>query len=134
VNTVFQSYAPSTTCPSVENVAPSCAAAKVACEMTKRGRCSELVQLTGRDKDSRALFGGQRCTSRHAPRSTPVGAAARRAARRSGLAAQAMQVELKRIQRGSVSFVFVTHDQEEALTMSDRIRDERRHGAPVRHA
>ncbi len=35
---------------------------------------------------------------------------------------QAMQLELKRIQRETgVTFVFVTHDQQEALTMSDRI-------------
>ena len=33
-----------------------------------------------------------------------------------------MQIELKRIQRAvGITFVFVTHDQEEALTMSDRI-------------
>ena len=35
---------------------------------------------------------------------------------------QAMQIELKRIQREvGITFVFVTHDQEEALTMSDQI-------------
>jgi spermidine/putrescine transport system ATP-binding protein len=35
---------------------------------------------------------------------------------------QAMQIELKRIQREvSITFIYVTHDQEEALTMSDRI-------------
>jgi len=35
---------------------------------------------------------------------------------------QTMQLELKRIQREvGITFVFVTHDQEEALTMSDRI-------------
>ena len=35
---------------------------------------------------------------------------------------QSMQLELKRIQReASITFVYVTHDQEEALTMSDRI-------------
>jgi ABC-type Fe3+/spermidine/putrescine transport system ATPase subunit len=35
---------------------------------------------------------------------------------------QAMQLELKRIQRETgVTFVFVTHDQQEALTMSDRV-------------
>ncbi len=35
---------------------------------------------------------------------------------------QAMQHELKRIQRAvGITFVYVTHDQEEALTMSDRI-------------
>ena len=33
-----------------------------------------------------------------------------------------MQVELKRIQRElGITFIYVTHDQEEALTMSDRI-------------
>ena len=35
---------------------------------------------------------------------------------------QSMQLELKRIQREvGITFIFVTHDQEEALTMSDRI-------------
>jgi len=35
---------------------------------------------------------------------------------------QGMQVELKRIQRDvGITFVYVTHDQEEALTMSDRV-------------
>ena len=35
---------------------------------------------------------------------------------------QAMRVELKTLQRETgITFVFVTHDQEEALTMSDRI-------------
>ena len=33
-----------------------------------------------------------------------------------------MQIELKRIQREvGITFIFVTHDQGEALTMSDRI-------------
>ena len=33
-----------------------------------------------------------------------------------------LQVELKRIQRDvGITFIYVTHDQEEALTMSDRI-------------
>src|SRR5207244_13461373 len=35
---------------------------------------------------------------------------------------QGMQIELKRIQHEvGITFVYVTHDQEEALTMSDRI-------------
>lgn len=35
---------------------------------------------------------------------------------------QAMQIELKRLQlETGITFIFVTHDQEEALTMSDRI-------------
>ena len=33
-----------------------------------------------------------------------------------------MQIELKKLQREvGITFIFVTHDQEEALTMSDRI-------------
>ncbi len=59
-----------------------------------------------------------------------------------------MQIELKRLQRETgITFIFVTHDQEEALTMSDRIavmsagkilqvgtsaRDLRRSGRPLR--
>ena len=35
---------------------------------------------------------------------------------------QEMQIELKRIQQEvGITFVYVTHDQEEALTMSDRL-------------
>ena len=35
---------------------------------------------------------------------------------------KAMQIELKHLQRETgITFIFVTHDQEEALTMSDRI-------------
>src|SRR5438105_4280910 len=35
---------------------------------------------------------------------------------------QEMQLELQRVQgEGGITFVYVTHDQEEALTMSDRI-------------
>ena len=41
-----------------------------------------------------------------------------------------MQLELKRIQRDvGITFVFVTHDQEEALTMSDRIAVMRKGGS-----
>lgn len=33
-----------------------------------------------------------------------------------------IQIELKRLQHGTgITFIFVTHDQEEVLTMSDRI-------------
>lgn len=35
---------------------------------------------------------------------------------------EAMQIELRQLQRGlGITFIFVTHDQEEALSMSDRI-------------
>ena len=49
---------------------------------------------------------------------------------------QEMQTELKRIQREvGITFVYVTHDQEEALTMSDRLAVvERRTDRADRHA
>ena len=35
---------------------------------------------------------------------------------------EAMQIELRQLQKSvGITFVFVTHDQEEALSMSDRI-------------
>ncbi len=34
---------------------------------------------------------------------------------------EVMQVELIKLQRGGITFILVTHDQEEALVMSDRI-------------
>src|SRR5258708_39775224 len=44
-----------------------------------------------------------------------------------------MQIELKEIQRRvGITFLFVTHDQEEALTMSDRRSEERRVGKECR--
>ena len=47
-----------------------------------------------------------------------------------------LQLELKRIQRDvGITFVYVTHDQEEALTMSDRIAVmNQRPDRAVRHA
>ncbi len=45
-----------------------------------------------------------------------------------------MQIELKRLDPTGITFVFVTHDQEEALTMSDRIAgNERGQAATGRH-
>ncbi|GIX14739.1 MAG: hypothetical protein KatS3mg118_2698 [Paracoccaceae bacterium] len=47
-----------------------------------------------------------------------------------------MQLELKRLQHETgITFIFVTHDQEEALTMSDRIAVMKRRAHPAgRHA
>ncbi len=86
----------------------------------------ELVELTGREKRRPgALSGGQqqRVALARALVNRP-----RALLLDEPLAAldlklrQAMQVELKRIQREvGVTFVYVTHDQTEALTMSDRL-------------
>src|SRR5579875_3297568 len=86
----------------------------------------EIVDLAGREKRRpRELSGGQqqrvalaRALVNH-PKALlldePLGALDLKLR-------QAMQVELKRIQREvGITFVYVTHDQGEALTMSDRI-------------
>ena len=86
----------------------------------------ELVDLTGRERRRpREMSGGQqqrvalaRALVNH-PRALlldePLGALDLKLR-------QAMQSELKRIQREvGITFVYVTHDQGEALTMSDRI-------------
>jgi spermidine/putrescine transport system ATP-binding protein len=96
-------------------------------EITRRvGEMLEVVDLTGREKRRpRELSGGQqqrvalaRALVNH-PRALlldePLGALDLKLR-------QHMQVELKRIQREvGITFVYVTHDQGEALTMSDRI-------------
>ena len=86
----------------------------------------ELVDLTGREsRRPRELSGGQQQRVALAralvnqPRALlldePLGALDLKLR-------QAMQIELKRIQREvGITFVYVTHDQGEALTMSDRI-------------
>jgi spermidine/putrescine transport system ATP-binding protein len=85
-----------------------------------------MVELTGRERHKpRQLSGGQqqrvalaRALVNH-PRALlldePLGALDLKLR-------QAMQLELKRIQREvGITFVYVTHDQGEALTMSDRL-------------
>jgi spermidine/putrescine transport system ATP-binding protein len=128
VNTVFQSYALFDHLSVWENVAFGLRRRKVGkAEMTRRvGEMLELVQLTGRDKDKpRALSGGQRqrvALARALVNRPSVLLLDEPLAALDLKLRKAMQVELKRIQRDvGITFVFVTHDQEEALTMSDRI-------------
>jgi putative spermidine/putrescine transport system ATP-binding protein len=96
-------------------------------ERTKRvDEMLELVRLTGyTDRKPSQLSGGQRQRVALAralinhPKvlllDEPLGALDLKLR-------QQMQVELKSIQqRVGITFIFVTHDQEEALTMSDRI-------------
>jgi spermidine/putrescine transport system ATP-binding protein len=128
VNTVFQSYALFEHLSIWENVAFGLRRRKVAkAEMKRRvGEMLELVQLTGRDKDKpSALSGGQRqrvALARALVNRPSVLLLDEPLAALDLKLRKAMQVELKRIQREvGITFVFVTHDQEEALTMSDRI-------------
>jgi spermidine/putrescine transport system ATP-binding protein len=128
VNMVFQQYALFPHMDVFENVAFGLRRKKVGKDEIKR-RVAEalaLVELEGREKRKpRQLSGGQQQRVALAralvnrPRALlldePLGALDLKLR-------QAMQLELKRIQREvGITFVYVTHDQEEALTMSDRL-------------
>jgi putative spermidine/putrescine transport system ATP-binding protein len=128
VNTVFQDYALFPHMSIGDNVEYGLRIAKVAKDERRRraGEALELVRLTGYEKRSPAqLSGGQRQRVALAraivnrPKvlllDEPLGAL-------DAALRQEMQVELKRIQGDvGITFVYVTHDQEEALTMSDRL-------------
>ena len=128
VNTVFQSYALFPHMTVEENVGFGLEMQGVEeSERTRRvAEVIELVQLEGRERRKpKALSGGQqqrvalaRALVNH-PKvlllDEPLGALDLKLR-------QAMQLELKQLQeRVGITFVYVTHDQEEALTMSDRI-------------
>jgi len=128
VNMVFQSYALFPHMTVFENVAFGLRRKKAPKEEINRrvGEMLEIVDLGGRgERRPRELSGGQQQRVALAralvnrPRALlldePLGALDLKLR-------QAMQVELKRIQREvGITFVYVTHDQGEALTMSDRI-------------
>ncbi len=128
VNTVFQDYALFPHMTVGENVAYGLRVAKVARdERARRGEeALEMVRLPGyADRKPAELSGGQRQRVALAraivnrPRvlllDEPLGALDLKLR-------EQMQVELKAIQgEVGITFVYVTHDQDEALTMSDRI-------------
>jgi putative spermidine/putrescine transport system ATP-binding protein len=128
VNTVFQDYALFPHMNVADNIAYGLMVKKVPKpERTKRvDEMLELVQLSGfGGRKPSQLSGGQRQRVALAralinhPKvlllDEPLGALDLKLR-------QQMQVELKAIQqRVGITFIFVTHDQEEALTMSDRI-------------
>ena len=128
VNTVFQSYALFPHLSIFENVAFGLRRQRLPkAEISRRvGTALELVELTGREKRlPRELSGGQQQRVALAralvmnPRvlllDEPLGALDLKLRKE-------MQIELKRIQsQVGITFVYVTHDQEEALSMSDRV-------------
>jgi len=128
VNMVFQSYALFPHMSVYDNVAFGLERKSVPKAETRRrvAQMLELVQLEGKsDRRPRELSGGQqqRVALARALVNRP-----RALLLDEPLAAldlklrQAMQLELKRIQREvGITFVFVTHDQNEALTLSDRL-------------
>ena len=128
VNTVFQNYALFPHLTVSENIAYSLMVRKVPKPERERrvAEMLEMVRLPGIAKRKPSqLSGGQqqrvalaRALINH-PRvlllDEPLGALDLKLR-------QEMQVELKSIQdQVGITFIFVTHDQEEALTMSDRI-------------
>ncbi|MCI2105986.1 MAG: ABC transporter ATP-binding protein [Intestinimonas sp.] len=128
VNTVFQNYSLFPHMTVYDNVAYGLTIKKVPKEEIRR-RVTEmlaLVQLAGYDKRKPdALSGGQKQRVAIAralinnPKvlllDEPLGALDLKLRKQ-------MQIELKRLQKKlGITFVYVTHDQEEALTMSDRI-------------
>jgi len=128
VNTVFQDYALFPHMTVEQNVEYGLAVKRVA-KAERRARASEALEMVrlggyGGRKPSQ-LSGGQRQRVALAraivnrPKvlllDEPLGALDLKLR-------QEMQIELKRIQQEvGITFVYVTHDQEEALTMSDRI-------------
>src|SRR3954470_16471047 len=128
VNMVFQSYALFPHMSVYDNVAFGLRRKGVdGAEVNRRvSQMLDLVQLEGKsDRRPRELSGGQqqRVALARALVNRP-----RALLPDEPLAAldlklrQAMQIELKRIQREvGITFIFVTHDQNEALTMSDRL-------------
>jgi spermidine/putrescine transport system ATP-binding protein len=128
VNTVFQNYALFPHLNVYENVGFGLRRRKVANTEIKRrvGEMLDLVELPGYERrKTNQLSGGQqqrialaRALINH-PRvlllDEPLGALDLKLRKQ-------MQVELKRIQTEvEITFVYVTHDQEEAMTMSNRI-------------
>jgi len=128
VNTVFQSYALFEHLSAWDNVAFGLRRRKVAePEIRKRvGEMLELVRLKQKATSRpRQLSGGQQQRVALARALVNLPAVLLLDEPLGSLDLQLrkqMQIELKQIQRQvGITFVYVTHDQEEALTMSDRI-------------
>lgn len=128
VNTVFQSYALFQHMTIFQNVAFGLEMEGAREDEIKKrvGRALEMVQLTGMERRRpRQLSGGQqqRVALARALVKTPdvllldepLGALDLKLRKEMQLELKALQVQL------GITFIYVTHDQEEALTMSDRI-------------
>jgi len=128
VNTVFQSYALFPHLSIYENVAFGLRRSGVKGDEIKGrvGEAMELVQLVGFEKRMPAQLSGGQAQRVALARALvnepavllldePLGALDLKLRKQMG-------IELKRIQREvGITFIYVTHDQEEAMTMSDRI-------------
>lgn len=127
-NMVFQSYAIFPHLTVAENIAYGLRKKGLSkAEMADTvGRALEMIKLPGYgDRGAHQLSGGQRqrvalaralvCRPKVLLLDEPLGALDKKLR-------EEMQIELRALQRSvGITFVFVTHDQEEALTLSDRI-------------
>ena len=128
INTVFQRYALFPHLNVAENIAFGLHIKKLDHADIKR-KTAEMLELVGlrgfENRDVTSLSGGQQqrvaiaralvCEPRVLLLDEPLGALDLKLRKD-------MQIELKRIQqRTGITFIYVTHDQEEALTMSDRV-------------
>jgi spermidine/putrescine transport system ATP-binding protein len=128
VNQVFQSYALFPHMSVRDNIGFGLRMQKVS-DVEIRRRVAEVIDLVAlggfEDRMPHQLSGGQRQRVALARAIVPRPAVLLLDEPLSALDAKLrhqMQIELKRLQkRLGMTFVFVTHDQEEALTMSDRI-------------
>jgi spermidine/putrescine transport system ATP-binding protein len=128
VNTVFQQYALFPHLSVLDNVAYGLKQRRVGKtdRYARAAQALELVQMTGREKHRPSMLSGgqqQRVALARAlvmnPRvlllDEPLGALDLKLRKE-------MQIELKRIQEQvGITFIYVTHDQGEALSMSDRV-------------
>ena len=130
VNTVFQDYALFPHMTVGENVAYGLMIKGVAQGRARSARREDalaMVKLAGYERPPPGAALRRPAPARGArPRAgqRPEGAAPRRAARRARpqAAREQMQEELKALQKQlGITFVFVTHDQGEALSMADRV-------------
>lgn len=127
-NMVFQNYAIFPHLTVAENIAYGLRRLRLgkAATAAKVDRALALIKLEGYgNRGAHQLSGGQRqrvalaralvCEPRVLLLDEPLGALDKKLR-------EEMQIELRQLQRTvGITFVFVTHDQEEALTLSDRI-------------
>ena len=130
VNTVFQSYALFPHRRVADNIAFGLRYRKLRPRTRRAGaspRRSRSCGWSGMERRAaRAALGRPAAARRARPRARARAArcccSTSRSARSTPACALDLQVELKRIQEQlGVTFIYVTHDQDEALTMSDRV-------------